>query len=100
MGKKQNESPQDKPAAEETPAGQREEYLKKLNGLIAEAEEKLTETLGELSKKADDIRGVAEYQMKESLEDAEAHIRENPLTSVAIAAGVGLLIGLLLNRRG
>jgi len=100
MAKKQNETPKESSSPKAGTAKQREEYLKKLNGLIAEAEEKLTETLGELSEKADDIKGIAEYQMKESLEEAEKHIREKPLSSVAIAAGVGFVIGLLLNRRG
>ncbi|KAA3663145.1 MAG: DUF883 domain-containing protein [Calditrichaeota bacterium] len=84
----------------ETQGKHKEEYLKKLNTLIAEAEDKLGDTLTELSKKADELKGVAEYQMKETLEDAEEHIRKNPLTSVAIAAGIGVVLGLLLNRKG
>ncbi len=99
MAKKQNEKSGETSKSEKNTDRLQEDYLKKLNALVAEAEEKLTETLGELSKKADDIKGVAEYQMKESLEEAEAHIRKNPLSSVAIAAGVGFVLGLLLNRR-
>jgi len=45
--------------------------------------------------------GVA--RLPESVEDelaeAERRIRENPLRAVAIAAGIGLLVGLLLRRR-
>ncbi|MCA9735243.1 MAG: DUF883 domain-containing protein [Deferribacteres bacterium] len=100
MAVKKNTVESDNDSKTNAQAKTREEYLKKLNALIEEAEAKLGDTLGELSKKAEEIKGVAEYQMKESLEEAEEHIRKNPLSSVAIAAGVGFVLGLLLNRRG
>ncbi|KAA3620463.1 MAG: DUF883 domain-containing protein [Calditrichaeota bacterium] len=100
MAKKKVEKVNDGKTQEKSQSQHKEDYLKKLNALIAEAEDKLTENLSELSKKADEIKGVAEQQMKESLADAEEHIRKNPLSSVAVAAGVGFVLGLLLNRRG
>jgi len=37
--------------------------------------------------------------MQEEFEEAERRIRENPLGAVLVAAGLGLLAGLLLRRR-
>lgn len=37
--------------------------------------------------------------VEDEIADAERRIRENPLRAVAIAAGIGLLVGLLLRRR-
>lgn len=38
----------------------------------------------------------SEKTVKEISDDARSYVRKNPLKSVAIAAGVGLLIGLFL----
>jgi ElaB/YqjD/DUF883 family membrane-anchored ribosome-binding protein len=40
----------------------------------------------------------AQAQAKETLADVEGEIQSHPLSSVAIAFGVGVLIGKLLNR--
>ncbi|WP_031435153.1 hypothetical protein [Methylomarinum vadi] len=40
----------------------------------------------------------AQQQVKESLGKAEAEIKANPFTSMAISFGLGLLIGKLLDR--
>jgi ElaB/YqjD/DUF883 family membrane-anchored ribosome-binding protein len=37
--------------------------------------------------------------LHEEVADAERKIRENPIGAVAVAAGLGLLLGLLLRRR-
>lgn len=57
------------------------------------------------SEKLDDVRGRAEEGMQVGRKRAEraqdallAEIREHPLQSVALAVGVGFLVGLL-NRR-
>ena len=49
-------------------------------------------------------RGVAEgaskpYQLDEAVKATEAYVRENPWQAVGIAAGVGLVLGLLISRR-
>jgi ElaB/YqjD/DUF883 family membrane-anchored ribosome-binding protein len=40
----------------------------------------------------------AQAQAKETLADVEGEIRSHPLSSVAVAFAVGLLIGKILNR--
>ena len=94
----------EKKAAQETEAPQSQvhvdELAKKFNDLIGEAEKQFKVKLDEMTHKATEAKGAAEMAAQESLQEAEKKIREKPLASVAIAAGVGLLIGLLLNRRG
>ena len=69
------------------------------------AREKLNSALGELSVKADEAGRVvkkglsqAEVSVRQGMDVTERRIRENPLVSVGIAAGVGLILGLLINR--
>ena len=67
---------------------------------------RLTETLGEYGRakgreyqgearrRAEDLRSDAQ----EKVDDIEAYVRHNPAQALGIAAGVGLLIGLLSRR--
>src|SRR5262245_2035704 len=43
--------------------------------------------------------GGFQRSLHEEVADAERKIRENPLGAVAVAAGLGLLLGLLIRRR-
>ena len=56
--------------------------------------EKLTEALRELNAGVEQ----ATRQARSGLAAAEDRIRDNPLAAVGIAAGIGVLIGLILNR--
>jgi ElaB/YqjD/DUF883 family membrane-anchored ribosome-binding protein len=57
---------------------------------------KLTETVGSMAGRQIDR---AQDYAKETAEEAEAAIRRNPLTAVAIAVGLGFLFGLLTRVR-
>jgi ElaB/YqjD/DUF883 family membrane-anchored ribosome-binding protein len=59
------------------------------------ARDKLNAALGELGAKADQ----AEKQVRRGVAHTESQIKEHPWASVALAAGLGVVIGLLLNRR-
>ncbi len=51
---------------------------------------------------ADELADVAkgfEQELSKYADDAKTFVRQNPATSVAIAAGVGLLLGALINGR-
>jgi ElaB/YqjD/DUF883 family membrane-anchored ribosome-binding protein len=58
--------------------------IDELRSALASAEEMLRETAGD-----------AEPKMRE----LEARIREHPWAAVGIAAGVGLIVGMLLSRK-
>lgn len=91
------------------------ELLTELQALVTEAETLVGDNAGDAS---DEVMGGlrARYEaMQERLSDlydgarrkivagakyTDTAIRENPYQSVAVAAGVGLLVGVLLGRRG
>ncbi|MCC8402530.1 DUF883 domain-containing protein [Paraburkholderia sp. MMS20-SJTN17] len=49
-------------------------------------------------KKAVDVQVVAVESGKKAARTTDDFVHEHPWTSVSIAAGIGLLIGLLINR--
>ncbi len=90
------ESSLDDPVAEALAGDEREN--KRLDAVYAKARvarDKLNSVIDELGGKADQV----DKAVRKNVADTEDRIRENPLAAVGIAAGVGLLIGLLLNRR-
>ena len=97
-------------AAEETPA----ELVANLRSLIAEAEktlgEEITEAagekLGDLHGKIEEVQarikeyyGVAREKVVAGAKQADATIRSHPYESLAVALGVGVLIGALIRRK-
>jgi ElaB/YqjD/DUF883 family membrane-anchored ribosome-binding protein len=72
------------------------EDLRTLGGVAKEAaDEKLTEA----RRAAREVYLESRQRAEGELDRFSAHVRENPLQSIAIAAGIGALIGLLLRRR-
>ncbi|SRR5690554_1462342 len=67
----------------------------KIQEIRARAEESLQQARSRLSAVEDE----ALRRAREVSDAAEIYVRENPWQSVGIAAGVGLLLGLLLSRR-
>jgi ElaB/YqjD/DUF883 family membrane-anchored ribosome-binding protein len=61
----------------------------------ARAEQSLQQARARLSE----LEQEAYKRAQEVADATEGYVRENPWQSVGIAAGVGLLIGLLLSRR-
>lgn len=77
-----------------TNKGGNEELREQLSVLKADLTE-LSETVQRQAKAGlNQAQGIAE----EKFEDLEAQIRRKPITSAAIAAGVGFLIGAILSR--
>ena len=68
-----------------------------------QAGEKIVDLRERLGKKIEDGRKALSEQgrvrVQEARASAEAYLREKRLASLAIAAGVGLVLGLLLGRR-
>ena len=102
--KKQNHAPAQSP----------EELLNDLRTLVAEAEKMMESSVNEHSEEALEavrVRVEAAQERLTALYDGtrkkvvdgaratDAAIRANPYQAVAIAVGVGVLVGLLLGRR-
>jgi ElaB/YqjD/DUF883 family membrane-anchored ribosome-binding protein len=74
-------------------------------GAAADAGKKTESTLENLSAMVDRlesrVRMLVEETGQDALADGRKRIQENPLTSVLLAMGIGLILGLILGgRRG
>jgi ElaB/YqjD/DUF883 family membrane-anchored ribosome-binding protein len=87
-----------------------EKLLADLRIVVGDAEELLKATAGQAGAKVDEARARAQESLRAArarLEQAgaagvheiDAQLRANPWAGVGIAAGVGLVIGVLLARR-
>lgn len=88
-----------------------------LTAVIRDAESLLRATAAQTGEKVEQIRARAEETMRQAKErlagaeeqalerarvlagDADQYVRSNPWQAVAVAAGVGLLLGVLVSRR-
>ena len=64
-----------------------------------ELREKAANSLKRASEKMGDLQAAAMEKSKAAAAAADDYVHEKPWTAVGIAAGVGFLIGLLVNRR-
>jgi ElaB/YqjD/DUF883 family membrane-anchored ribosome-binding protein len=96
---------------------QKDKLMNDLRVVIADAEEMLRMTADEVSEGAADLRSRLQARMNQAKADllhlqeaavarakAAGHatdefVHENPWKSIGIAAGVGLVVGLLIGRR-
>jgi ElaB/YqjD/DUF883 family membrane-anchored ribosome-binding protein len=96
---------------------QREKLMSDLKVVIADAEELLKMTADQVGDKAVELRQRMMARMEEAKADlarmqdiamgkakdagraADTYVRENPWTAVGIAAGVGVVLGMLISRR-
>jgi ElaB/YqjD/DUF883 family membrane-anchored ribosome-binding protein len=90
------------------------ELLTELQALVADAEKMIGDSAGEASEGVMDALRTRYENVSERLTDfyttakkkvvagakyTDTTIRENPYQSLAVAAGLGLLVGVLLGRR-
>ncbi|WP_114969455.1 DUF883 family protein [Rhodoferax ferrireducens] len=98
-------------------AVQKDKLMSDLRVVIADAEEMLRMTADEVGEGAADLRSRVQARMNQAKADlvhlqeaavakakAAGHatdefVHENPWKSIGIAAGVGLVVGLLIGRR-
>lgn len=98
-------------------AAQKDKLMDDLRVVIADAEEVLRMTADQVGEGAADIRSRVQAKMNQAKADlvhlqeaavarakAAGHatdefVHENPWKSIGIAAGVGLVVGLLIGRR-
>ena len=95
----------------------KEKLIADLRAVVADAEELLRATAGQAGNGVSDLRAKIQANLQEaksSLIDAQAavvdrakaagkaadeYVHENPWKSIGVAAGVGLVVGLLIGRR-
>ncbi|MES2975251.1 MAG: DUF883 family protein [Pseudomonadota bacterium] len=95
----------------------KEKLMADLKVVIADAEELLKMTAGQAGEKAAELRtrmqarleqakaeltrlqGLAVERAKDAGKAADTYVHENPWKAVGIAAGAGLVIGMLISRR-
>jgi ElaB/YqjD/DUF883 family membrane-anchored ribosome-binding protein len=66
---------------------------------VQEVRSRAEETVKQARARIDSLEGDAIRSAKEMAGAAEGYVRDNPWQAVGVAAGVGLLLGLLLSRR-
>jgi ElaB/YqjD/DUF883 family membrane-anchored ribosome-binding protein len=102
--------------ANDVPAG-KSQLVKDLQRVIADAEELLHATTGETEPrmveirerirenlvaarhKLGDIEDVIRVKTKEAAQATDDYVHEHPWKAIGMAAGAGLIIGLLMGRR-
>ena len=102
--------------SDETTA-QKDRLMTDLRAVIADAEDLLRSTAGEVSVSATEARDRMTLRLQQAKDNllqlqeaalvkaraaghaADGYVHDNPWTAVATAAGVGLVIGLLIGRR-
>jgi ElaB/YqjD/DUF883 family membrane-anchored ribosome-binding protein len=95
----------------------REKLMADFNAVVADAEQLLKSVASEGGDKAQvlrakaeenlkvakarllDIEGQLEQKAKEAAKLTEDYVQEHPWQTLGIAAAIGVLVGLLLNRR-
>jgi ElaB/YqjD/DUF883 family membrane-anchored ribosome-binding protein len=90
--------------AEETKENQSAEELVKatvrnVSDLASLATHRIEESLTRGKTKLDEMQAVVSEKTKQCAQSTDHYIHENPWQAIGIAAGVGLLCGLLLRRR-
>ena len=63
---------------------------------VAEARRKIEQSLIEGKKALADAEKTLRQKSKEAVDLADDYVRDNPWSAVGIAAGVGLVLGLLI----
>ncbi|MEO0452904.1 MAG: DUF883 family protein [Verrucomicrobiota bacterium] len=70
-----------------------------LSGKAKEAREKLELRLGEAKSQLHQLEGTVREKATEGAKETDRMIREHPYESLGVAFGMGVLIGVLLNRK-
>ncbi len=83
-----------------------DKLMDELRAVIADAEELLKVTADQGGAKVAEVRARTEESLRAArarLEDAgrklDDQVREHPWTAVGIAAGIGLIVGILVGRK-
>jgi len=82
------------------------DLMEELRAVIDDAEELLRATADQAGPKVQEARARAEESLRQAKErilgagnELDAKVRANPWAAVGVAAGIGLLLGVLLSRK-
>jgi ElaB/YqjD/DUF883 family membrane-anchored ribosome-binding protein len=80
--------------------------MDELRAVIENAEELLRATAGEAGPKVQEARARAEESLRNARQrllgagaELDSQVRANPWAAVGVAAGIGLIVGILLSRK-
>jgi ElaB/YqjD/DUF883 family membrane-anchored ribosome-binding protein len=83
-----------------------DKMMDELRAVIADAEELLRATADNAGPKVQEVRARAEESLRQAREhlgsagrELDSQVRANPWAAVGIAAGIGLIVGVLLTRK-
>jgi ElaB/YqjD/DUF883 family membrane-anchored ribosome-binding protein len=83
-----------------------DKLMDELRDVVTAAEDLLKATTGERGERIEEIRARAEEALRTARERLEGvgsrlneEVRQHPWAAVAIAAGIGLVLGVLLSRK-
>jgi ElaB/YqjD/DUF883 family membrane-anchored ribosome-binding protein len=83
-----------------------DKLMQDIHTVVVDAEDLLKATAGQTGERVEKIRARATESLRVAREELGAFgaslngkVRENPWTAAGVAAGAGLLIGLLIGRR-
>jgi ElaB/YqjD/DUF883 family membrane-anchored ribosome-binding protein len=81
-------------------------WMKDLQAIMADAEELLRASADQAGPKVQEARARTEEALRNARErlqgtgrELDAQVREHPWVAVGVAAGIGLLVGVLLARK-
>ena len=66
---------------------------------VAEARARVEESLGSARERLQGARGDLGARARSAAQSADVYVRENPWTAVAVAVGIGFLLGSFSRRR-
>lgn len=83
-----------------------DKLMKDLQAVVIDTEELIKATANQTGERVDKVRTRAEeslraarVQLQQAGQTVDREVRENAWTAVGVAAGVGLLLGIVIGRR-
>jgi ElaB/YqjD/DUF883 family membrane-anchored ribosome-binding protein len=69
------------------------------DGVIGDIREKALESLASVKESLTSARGPLSERVKHAAEGTDEFVHRNPWEAIGVAAGLGLLLGLIISRR-
>jgi ElaB/YqjD/DUF883 family membrane-anchored ribosome-binding protein len=73
--------------------------VRNVSELASIATHQIEETVNKGKTKMSEMQGVLSDKTKECARSTDEYVHENPWKAIGLAAGVGLILGLLMRRR-